>query len=214
MAASVIREKNIAVTAERTRAPQTASQAKTPDDAMSSANPSDANLVHIDHPFAPIYDENSRVLIVGTMASPKSREIGFYYGHPRNRFWKVMSTLLNEELPLTNKDREALLIRNHIALWDVLASCDIQGASDASIKHAIPNDFDPLFASAPIKAVFATGAKAYELYERFNPLREGVEVIKLPSSSPANAATSTEELIAAYRSILRYLSENTPDRPR
>ena len=122
---------------------------------------------HIVHTIEPVFDSDSRVLILGTMPSPKSREVGFYYGHPRNRFWKVLALVLGESEPSSITEKIALLHRRHIALWDVLAACEIEGASDASIRQPKPNNLACIFSAAPIRAVFTTGAAAYRLYQKY-----------------------------------------------
>jgi len=161
--------------------------------------------MRVEHEFGPFYDENSKVLILGTIPSPKSRELGFYYGHPRNRFWQVLADVLGEEFPETLEDKK-LLAKNHgIALWDVLASCEINGASDASIRDAEPNDMNVILQKADIKAIFATGAKAHELYRKMCYPACGVEAIRLPSTSPANCGFSYEKLKEEYGQILTYL---------
>lgn len=158
-------------------------------------------LEHIRHTIEPVFDECSRVLVLGTMPSPKSREAGFYYGHPQNRFWRVLAALFGEPLPATNEERTALLLRHRIALWDVLASCDIQGASDASIANAVPNDLSRILDVAPIREIFCTGATSARLYAKLCEPRTGRPAVKLPSTSPANAAWSLERLIEAYRPV-------------
>ena len=168
------------------------------------------DLQHIVHPLEPIFDERSRVLMLGSLPSPKSREVGFYYGHPQNRFWRVLAELFDEPLPSTNDRRRDLLLRHHIALWDVLASCDIDGASDASIANAVPNDFSRILDGAPIEAVFCTGSKAAELYTRLVAPVTGIPCTKLPSTSPANAAAKLRDLIDAYSVILPHLREFHP----
>ena len=162
---------------------------------------------HVEHPLQPIFDKNSRVLVLGSMPSPASREVGFYYGHPQNRFWRVLAELFDEPLATTNERRRDQLLRHHIALWDVLASCDIAGASDASIANAQANDLSPIFATAPIEAVFCTGAKAAELYTRLCEPVTGMPCVKLPSTSPANAAARLDDLVEAYRALLPHLHE-------
>lgn len=166
------------------------------------------NLVQ--HPLEPIFDERSRVLVLGTMPSPKSREVGFYYGHPQNRFWRVLARLFDEPLATTNERRRDQLLRHHIALWDVLASCEIEGASDASISKAVPNDLRRILDAAPIEAVFCTGAKAAELYARLCEDDCGLPAVKLPSTSPANAAVKLDELVEEYRVLLGHLHEFVP----
>jgi len=164
----------------------------------------------VEHPLAPIFDERSRILVLGTMPSPKSREVGFYYGHPQNRFWRVLSSLFDEPLATTNERRRDQLLRHHIALWDVLASCEIEGASDASIADAVPNDLSPIFEAARIEAVFCTGARAASLYARFCEPETGVPCVKLPSTSPANAAVKLDALVEAYGAMLPHLHEYEP----
>ena len=157
------------------------------------------------HTFCPVFDENYRVLMLGTMPSPKSREQGFYYGHPRNRFWPVLADLLGEPAPETIEEKKSLALRHHIAVWDVLAGCDICGADDSSIKNPVPNDMNVIFSRADIKAVFTTGTKADELYGRYCFSQTGIASVRLPSTSPANCRTGYEELRAAYSQILKYL---------
>ena len=120
------------------------------------------------HAFDPVFDSESRILILGTMPSPKSRELGFYYSHPRNRFWPVLAEILGEEVPKTPEEKCDFCLRHKIALWDVLKECDIEGASDSSIKNAVPNDFSEILRTADIKAVFTTGATAGKLYKSFS----------------------------------------------
>ena len=120
----------------------------------------------VTHEFDAFFDKDSRVLILGTIPSPKSREQGFYYGHPQNRFWKVLADVLGEEFPQTVEERKGFLKRNHIALWDVLESCEIKGASDISIRNARPNDMNRILQAADIRAIFATDAKAAQLYKK------------------------------------------------
>lgn len=156
------------------------------------------------HTIAPVFDGSSRVLVLGTMPSPKSRESGFYYGHPQNRFWRVMAALFDEPLPQTNAEKEALVLRHGIALWDVLAECTIEGAADGTIAECVPNNIASVLARAPIEKVFCTGAKATELYRKYCEPPTGVPCTRLPSTSPANAATSLEQLIEAYRQLVPF----------
>lgn len=160
---------------------------------------------YITHDFQPVFDQNSRVLMLGTMPSPKSREMGFYYGHPRNRFWKVVSDVCGEELPLTKEDKIAFALRNHIAVWDVLAGCEIKGADDSSIKHPVANDMDIVLRHADIQAIFATGTKAFQLYQRHCYPKTGMKAVCLPSTSPANCTVSYEKLYEAYSIITTYI---------
>ena len=159
----------------------------------------------VTHEFDAFFDEDSRVLILGTIPSPKSREQGFYYGHPQNRFWRVLADVLGEEFPQTVEERKGFLKRNHIALWDVLESCEIKGASDVSIRNARPNDMNRILQAADIRAIFATGAKAAQLYKKLCFPECGVEAVRLPSTSPANCGCSYETLREAYSQICDYV---------
>ncbi|MGN9119614.1 DNA-deoxyinosine glycosylase [Turicibacter bilis] len=161
----------------------------------------------VEHTLSPIYDKNSNVLILGTMPSPKSREVGFYYGHPQNRFWKVLADIFNEESLTTTEEKITFLHRHQLALWDVLQSCEIQGADDASIKNPIPNDLTSLLQEANIKAIFTTGKKATDLYMKYCYPKTNIPAIGLPSSSPANRRISYEKLKEEYSKILEYLIE-------
>ena len=159
----------------------------------------------VTHEFDAFFDKDSRVLILGTIPSPKSREQGFYYGHPQNRFWKVLADVLGEEFPQTVEERKRFLKRNHIALWDVLESCEIKGASDVSIRNARPNDMNRILRAADIRAIFAKGAKAAQLYKKLCFPECGVEAVRLPSTSPANCGCSYEKLREAYSQICDYV---------
>ena len=187
------------------------------------------SMKSVSHPIPPVWNEQSRILILGTMPSPKSREAGFFYMHPHNRFWRVLPAVFGETLFYTNKgvpaatnpkdsdsntppdyeaaisERRSFLLRHQIALWDVLSSCDIHGAADSSITNAVPNDFTPLFEKSKIRRVFCTGKTAFNLWQKFcadeYESRYGITSECLPSTSPANAAWSEERLIEAYRVI-------------
>lgn len=159
----------------------------------------------VEHCFAPVFDTESRILILGTMPSPASRENGFYYSHPRNRFWRVMTAVTGEKsCPETPEEKREMALRCGFALWDVLSGCDIDGASDASIRSPQPNDLDVVLSAAPVRMICTTGAAAYRLYKRFNADRT-IEVLSLPSTSPANASMSLEKLIAVYMPLREYL---------
>lgn len=159
----------------------------------------------VHHTLPPLFNENSRVLILGTMPSPKSREAGFYYYHPQNRFWRVLSAVLGEPLPESREGKREMCLRRGIALWDVLESCEIVGASDAAIRSPEPNDIGWLLGQADVRAIFATGAKAASLYEKLVQPVTGRPVIRLPSTSPANAAWSLEKLTENYMIIRNYI---------
>jgi len=154
---------------------------------------------YVEHTFEPIYDEHSRILILGTLPSVKSREQQFYYGHSQNRFWKVIAAICNESVPLTIEEKRALLLRNRIAIWDVIHSCKILGSSDSSIQDVVVNDFREVLNKAPIGQIFANGTKAYELYQKYALAQTGREIIKLPSTSPANAGYRLERLCEEWR---------------
>lgn len=164
------------------------------------------HMEHIVHSFAPVFDKNSRILMLGTMPSPKSRETGFYYGHPRNRFWKVVSDVCGEELPRTIEEKTAFALRNRIAVWDVLAGCEIKGADDSSIRNPVANDMHVILGQADIRAVFTTGKKAAQLYKRYCYPQTGIEAVCLPSTSPANCRISYEELFEQYKVIREYVT--------
>ena len=156
----------------------------------------------VSHEFPPVYDRTSRVLLLGSIPSPKSREVGFYYGHPQNRFWKVLAQVLGETVPETIPQKKAMLKKHHIALWDVLESCTIVGASDTSIEDVVPNKISELVQMTHVKRIFCTGATAHKLYQKYCAADVGMDAEKLPSTSPANCAVSLEKLVEAYRKIL------------
>lgn len=147
----------------------------------------------VEHTLEPIYDEESRVLILGSIPSVKSREVGFYYSHPKNKFWKVLGKVYNEEVGESINDKKLFLRKHHIALFDVLKSCDILSSSDSSIKNPIPNDFSIILNNSNIKAIFTTGQKAYKLYQKYCYSSTNIEAIPLPSTSPANCSKGIEE---------------------
>lgn len=157
---------------------------------------------HLSHTFDPIYNEKSKILILGTFPSVKSREYGFYYGHPRNRFWKLLGSLMREPIPITIEDKKQFLLKNNIAIWDVVESCDIMGSSDSSIKNVVPTDINRILYIAPIEKIYANGAKAHQLYEKYTLPVIKREIIKLPSTSPANAMFSFERLVMEWEIIL------------
>ena len=159
----------------------------------------------IQHPFPPLYNSNSRILILGSFPSVRSREEMFFYGHPQNRFWRVLSAVLGEELPRTVEEKREMLLRRKIALWDVIGSCDIQGSADSTIKNASPNNLAPIFESADIRAVFVNGKTALRYYNAYQYPLHGREAICLPSTSPANAAFGVERLVQSWGVILEYL---------
>ena len=155
----------------------------------------------LNHPIPPVYDGNSRILILGSFPSVKSREQGFFYGHPQTRFWRVTAAVFGDALPATVPERRAFLLRHGIALWDVIASCEIEGSSDASIRAVTVNDLAPILAAAPIWEIFVNGQTAAKLYRKYTEPVTGRPAAVLPSTSPANAAWSVERLIAAWSAI-------------
>lgn len=159
--------------------------------------------VHIVHPIEPLYDENSRILILGSFPSVKSREQAFFYGHPQNRFWRVLPALYGEEPLTTIPEKRAFCARHGIALWDVIASCEIVGSSDSSIQNAVANDLTPILSAAPIERIFTNGKTAGKLYDRYIQPQIGKSAVCLPSTSPANASWTLEKLVAAWQVIVR-----------
>ncbi len=155
----------------------------------------------VHHPFAPVFDKNSKVLLLGSFPSPKSREIGFYFSHPQNRFWRILSTLFGEELPLSNEEKKQFLLKHNLALWDVISNCEIDGASDSSIKNAKVNNIKQLIKNTKIKAVFCLGNTAGKLYKKY----VDNNFFTLPSTSPANCAFSFEYLLNKYAEIKKFL---------
>lgn len=156
----------------------------------------------VTHEFVPVYDEHSRILILGSLPSVKSREQGFYYGHSQNRFWRVMGQLTGEAVPQSIPEKKALLLNHGIAVWDVIQSCEIMGSSDSSIRNVKVNDFDELLSKVPDIRIFANGGKAYELYQKYAFPQTGRVAVKLPSTSPANAAWSLEKLCDEWSRLL------------
>ncbi len=154
------------------------------------------------HPIPPVFDNRSRVLILGSFPSVKSREAMFFYGHPQNRFWRVLSSVLGCAEPLFVAEKKQMLLTNHIALWDVIASCEITGSADSSIKNAVPNDLNIILDAAPIEKIFVNGKTAEKYYNKYIREEIGREAVCLPSTSPANAAWGMERLVEAWRVIL------------
>lgn len=155
------------------------------------------------HPIAPVYDKNSKILILGSFPSVKSREAGFFYGHPQNRFWRVLAAVCRDSVPETIEDKKAFLLRNSVALWDVIHSCDIVGSSDNSIKNVKVNDLTLILKTASVRQIYVNGKKAEQLYKKYIQPEIRREAVCLPSTSPANAAWSTERLAAAWEKAIR-----------
>lgn len=158
--------------------------------------------MRVEHGFGPLWDEHSQILILGSMPSVKSREQGFYYGHPQNRFWKVLAAVTGQAVPETIEDKKAFLLRQKIALWDVIASCEIEGSSDSSIRDAEANDIAWLLGQTGIQRIFVNGGKAAELYDKLVLPQTQRKAVRLPSTSPANAAWSVKRLVQAWQVIV------------
>lgn len=154
------------------------------------------------HPIPPVFDENSEILILGSFPSVKSRETEFFYGHPQNRFWRVLTAIFGGELPATNTKKAEYLLNNRIALWDVIASCEISGSADSSIKNVFPNDLSMILDTAHIRRIFVNGKTAEKYYKKYSEQKTGITAVCLPSTSPANAAYSLERLIHDWREIM------------
>ena len=163
----------------------------------------DAGAQRTVHPFGPVSDANSRVLILGSFPSVRSRAEGFYYGHPQNRFWPLLAALFEEPLPETVQQKKLLILSHHLALWDVIGSCEILGSSDASIRRAAVNDLRPLMDKSPIRKIVCNGRTAWDLYTKHAGPLIGREAVCLPSTSAANAAWSMERLVQAWKGPLR-----------
>lgn len=159
----------------------------------------------IKHPIEPVFDRDSRILILGSFPSVKSREAAFFYGHPQNRFWRVISSVTAENLPNTIEEKRKLLLKKRIAVWDVIASCEIEGSSDSTIKNVQANDIGQILDAADIKAIFVNGKTAKKYYDRYIRPVIGREAICLPSTSPANAAYNPDRLIEAWKEICPHL---------
>ena len=153
------------------------------------------------HPIPPVYDQNSRVLILGSFPSVQSRKEQFFYGHPQNRFWKVLAAIFEQELPQTVDDKKQFLLDVGVALWDVIASCDIEGSADSTIRNVVPNDVERILNTAAIEHIFVNGKTAEKYYNRFLRDRLGRQAVCLPSTSPANAAWNLERLVEQWQTI-------------
>ena len=164
------------------------------------------NYTHVRHEFNPVFDSTSRILILGTLPSVKSREQNFYYGHPQNRFWKLLARICeSKKVPETIEEKKTFLLANHIAVWDVIAECDIIGSSDSSIKNVVPTDLNRILEYAPIQQIYGNGGKAYELYQKYSYPQIQRKMIKLPSTSPANAAWQMDRLESEWGQIREIL---------
>ncbi|MCQ2440749.1 MAG: DNA-deoxyinosine glycosylase [Clostridia bacterium] len=153
------------------------------------------------HPIKPVFDSNSEILILGSFPSVKSREEGFFYGHPQNRFWKVVATVFDSPVPQTVEEKRRFLLANRIAVWDVIKSCEIEGSADSTIKDVIPNDLSVILNNAPIKQIFVNGKTAEMYYKRLIEPTIHRSAVWLPSTSPANATYSPKKLIESWKQI-------------
>lgn len=160
-------------------------------------------LTKITHPIPPLFDENSKILILGSFPSVKSREQAFFYGHPQNRFWKVISSAFNATEPKTVNEKKQFLLSHNIALWDVIASCEIHGSADSSIKNAVANDLSVILSRAKIEKILVNGKTAEKYYNKYIKNQIGVDAICLPSTSPANAAWSLPRLICEWERLIK-----------
>lgn len=158
---------------------------------------------HVTHTFEPVFDRNSKILILGSFPSVKSRDSQFYYGHPQNRFWRMLAQILGESVPQTIPEKTELLLKHHIAVWDVIASCDIEGSSDSSIRNVVANDMNRILQKADIRKILLNGGKAYELFVKYCRQEEMTEAVKMPSTSPANAACNMERLAELWEKEIR-----------
>ncbi len=156
---------------------------------------------HIVHPFGPLYDARSELLILGSLPSVKSREQNFFYGHPQNRFWPLLAALFGEAAPATVEEKRALALRHHIALWDTIYSCDIVGSSDSSIRSVVPTDLRPILEESGLRRIYCNGRTSGLYYARYQEKVLGIPATVLPSTSPANAAWTMERLTDAWRVI-------------
>ena len=159
---------------------------------------------HIIHPFEPLFDENAEILILGSLPSVKSREQGFFYGHKQNRFWRLMARLYGEPEPAYDdiEAKKAIILNNHIALWDSIYSCDIIGSSDSSIKNVAPTDLKRVVEQSHVRRVYCNGSTSGKYYEKYHEARLGIRAVTLPSTSPANAAWTLERLTEAWSVVL------------
>ena len=157
----------------------------------------------ITHPIDAVYDKNSQILILGSFPSVKSREYGFFYGHPQNRFWKVLARITNREVPQSIQEKKAFLLSHGIAVWDVIQQCEIEGSADSTIKNAVPTDLEAILNAAEIKQIFTNGKKADELYNKYQICKTGMASVCLPSTSPANAAWSYDRLLEKWENEIK-----------
>ena len=157
------------------------------------------------HPIPPLFDNDSQILILGSFPSVKSREECFFYGHPQNRFWKVIARVLNEKTPVTIQEKTDMMLKHRIAVWDVIHSCEIEGSADSTIRNVVANDLSVILENADIKQIYVNGKKAEAMYKKYTEKQTGIKAIVLPSTSPANAAWNEDRLFDEWKKILNHL---------
>lgn len=157
------------------------------------------------HPLNPLFDEKSKILILGSFPSVKTREQGFFYGHPQNRFWKILASILNEKIPAEIPEKRKMLIKNKIAIYDTIYQCDIIGSSDSSIKNVMPSDLSKIIKNSNIKQIFCNGGTSYKYFQKYHEKILNMKAIKLPSSSSANARYRIDDLVGQWSIIIKYL---------
>lgn len=157
------------------------------------------------HPIQPLYNSEAEILILGSFPSVKSREAGFFYGHPQNRFWKVMARICNENFPATIEEKTNMILNHHFALWDVIHSCEIIGSADSTIKNVTPNDLSKILNTANVKGIFVNGKKAESLYNKYILKKTGIKATVLPSTSPANASWNEDRLFEYWSSAINQI---------
>ena len=170
-----------------------------------------AETLRLEHPIPPLFGESSTVLILGSFPSVKSREAMFFYGHPQNRFWRLLARLYGEETPVTVEDKKRLILSHNLALWDTIGACTVTGSSDSSIRDVVPNDLGIILNNSRVSRIFCNGATSHRLYQKYLFPKYGLSAAKLPSTSPANAAWTLEKLAEAWRVILA--DDKAPDAP-
>lgn len=163
-------------------------------------------MEQVTHPIPPVFDSQSKILILGSFPSVKSREGRFFYHHPQNRFWKVLAAVMEAPVPETIEEKKAFLLKNHIAVWDVIASCSIEGSSDSSIKNVVPNDLTRILAASEISCIFCNGGTSYQYYRKYQEKITKKLAVRLPSTSPANAAWSVARLVEQWAVIRENLN--------
>lgn len=153
------------------------------------------------HPIPPLYDAESKILILGSFPSIKSREAMFFYGHPQNRFWPLLARLFGEDIPTSIEEKKSLVLRHHVALWDSIHSCTIVGSSDSSVRDVVPNDLSVILDNSKVERIYCNGALSHKMYTKYIYPTTGIAAVKLPSTSPANAAFNMDRLEKEWQVI-------------